>query len=439
MVLSWRRSRKSGRISAKKDAGVETPERIFTTPTHFLCPISLDLMKDPVTLSTGITYDRESIEKWVDSGNKTCPVTNQTLTNFDQIPNHAIRKMIQLWCVENKSQGIERIPTPRIPITKSDVSDICSNISISTARKDHSKCIELVNKVKRWMRESEKNRKCLIEGGVGDVLSTAFEFFTTVCINENDEVLSVILSALPSLFPISEEAQTKLVSVPSIRCMARYVKKEDPNSVLLLKELTVCKERNAITITHELLSIEEMEESLMKIVKLQLTPRATKAALTLIYQIITIYSSSSNSTRFANADFVSILIDLIVDSERSLCEMAMAVMDAICLFEVGRKRVKEHAMTMPVMVKKLLRVSGMATELSVSVIWRLCKNDEAGCCVEAIKLGCFQKLLVVLQVGCGGKTKEKVSELLKMMNQYRGKLECFDSTMNLKHINRPSF
>lgn len=112
MTFSFRR-RKAG--SARK-SGI--PESNFsmelTIPSHFRCPISLDLMKDPVTLSTGITYDRESVEKWIESGKETCPVTNQILASFDLIPNHAIRKRIQDWSVENKSYGIERIPTPKI-------------------------------------------------------------------------------------------------------------------------------------------------------------------------------------------------------------------------------------------------------------------------------------------------------------------------------------
>ncbi|KAE8727189.1 E3 ubiquitin-protein ligase PUB22 [Hibiscus syriacus] len=41
-------------------------------PSHFLCPISLQL-RDPVAISTGITYDRESIEQWLfSSKNKSC-------------------------------------------------------------------------------------------------------------------------------------------------------------------------------------------------------------------------------------------------------------------------------------------------------------------------------------------------------------------------------
>ncbi|XVF61030.1 hypothetical protein PTKIN_Ptkin08bG0095500 [Pterospermum kingtungense] len=39
-----------------------------TIPPLFRCPISLDLFTDPVTLCTGQTYDRSSIEKWLASG-----------------------------------------------------------------------------------------------------------------------------------------------------------------------------------------------------------------------------------------------------------------------------------------------------------------------------------------------------------------------------------
>ncbi|CAN1158387.1 U-box domain-containing protein 26 [Linum perenne] len=37
-------------------------------PYHFRCPISLELMRDPVTVSTGQTYDRSSIESWIATG-----------------------------------------------------------------------------------------------------------------------------------------------------------------------------------------------------------------------------------------------------------------------------------------------------------------------------------------------------------------------------------
>ncbi|GAY54914.1 hypothetical protein CUMW_160460 [Citrus unshiu] len=84
-------------------------------PYHFRCPISLELMCDPVTVCTGQTYDRPSIESWVATGNTTCPVTRSPLTDFTLIPNHTLRRLIQDWCVANRSFGVQRIPTPKQP------------------------------------------------------------------------------------------------------------------------------------------------------------------------------------------------------------------------------------------------------------------------------------------------------------------------------------
>uniref|UniRef100_A0A0D3FVQ9 U-box domain-containing protein n=1 Tax=Oryza barthii TaxID=65489 RepID=A0A0D3FVQ9_9ORYZ len=83
-------------------------------PSYFVCPISLEIMRDPVTLSTGITYDRESIERWVfTDGHGECPVTKQRLAPADgrePTPNHTLRRLIQGWCAVH---AVERFPTPR--------------------------------------------------------------------------------------------------------------------------------------------------------------------------------------------------------------------------------------------------------------------------------------------------------------------------------------
>lgn len=65
------------------------------------CPISLEIMADPVTLSTGHTYDRGSIIKWFRSGNATCPKTGEKLMSIDFVPNLAIKGIIQKYRAEN--------------------------------------------------------------------------------------------------------------------------------------------------------------------------------------------------------------------------------------------------------------------------------------------------------------------------------------------------
>ncbi|XP_050206334.1 U-box domain-containing protein 16 [Mercurialis annua] len=71
-------------------------------PTDFRCPISLDLMRDPVVVATGQTYDRESINLWIESGHNTCPKTGQTLAHANLIPNRALKNLIAMWCREQK-------------------------------------------------------------------------------------------------------------------------------------------------------------------------------------------------------------------------------------------------------------------------------------------------------------------------------------------------
>ena len=72
------------------------PEENVEVPNPFLCPITLDLMKDPVVAMDGHTYERSSITKWFAS-HGTSPKTNEELTRKKLVPNHALRAMIIEW------------------------------------------------------------------------------------------------------------------------------------------------------------------------------------------------------------------------------------------------------------------------------------------------------------------------------------------------------
>ena len=66
---------------------------------EFRCPISNNLMMDPVTDMSGHTYDRSSIEKWFQQCKKdrkplTSPTTNQLLMSDNLIPNHLMNSVI---------------------------------------------------------------------------------------------------------------------------------------------------------------------------------------------------------------------------------------------------------------------------------------------------------------------------------------------------------
>ncbi|VFQ86321.1 unnamed protein product [Cuscuta campestris] len=86
----------------------EPPNSFSPPPDEFRCPLSNELMRDPVILSTGQTYDRPFIQKWLNAGNRTCPRTQQVLTHTILTPNHLVQGLITQWCKDN---GI-RLPDP---------------------------------------------------------------------------------------------------------------------------------------------------------------------------------------------------------------------------------------------------------------------------------------------------------------------------------------
>ena len=445
MISSWRRRRSSNNKSSEpalNDSSLDTEVMI---PTHFRCPISLDLLKDPVTLSTGITYDRESIERWIESGNQTCPVTNQVLNSFDLIPNHALRKMIQDWCVKNRSYGIERIPTPRVPVSPYEVSGICSRIEVATRCGDDRKCVELVRKIKAWVKESERNKRCVVNNGTGRVLSNTFLSFASDSIETHVGLMVEILSVLAWMFPLGEEGQSKLGSTASLSCMVWVLKNGDlsarQNAVSVLKDLLSLNQRLA----EKLAEIEGISEALVKIIREPICPKATKASLTAIFYMISPSQTScvKFTSRFVELGLVSLIMEILVDAEKGTCERALGVLSGICDSKEGSEEASKNALTMPILVKKMLRISEMATEFAVCTLWKLCKNSkkeedgDGGVLVEAIQSGAFQKLLVLLQVGCSEAIKEKVTELLKLLNLQINRSNCVDASMDFKYLKRP--
>lgn len=60
----------------------------------FYCPITSDLMRDPVIDHEGNTYERDAIEAWIDR-HMTSPITRNRLTRDDLRPNRALKNSIE--------------------------------------------------------------------------------------------------------------------------------------------------------------------------------------------------------------------------------------------------------------------------------------------------------------------------------------------------------
>ncbi|KAF8091745.1 hypothetical protein N665_0436s0008 [Sinapis alba] len=66
-------------------------------PSHYLCPIFQEVMKDPLIAADGFTYEAEAIREWLENGHDTSPMTNLKMEDCNLIPNHALHQAIQDW------------------------------------------------------------------------------------------------------------------------------------------------------------------------------------------------------------------------------------------------------------------------------------------------------------------------------------------------------
>jgi hypothetical protein len=97
-----------------------------------------------------------------------------------------------------------------------------------------------------------------------------------------------------------------------------------------------------------------------------------EASIVIIFHLV---SSSNEKIKlaFVKMGFVSSLLEIIFESEKSICERALGVFDGLCSCKEGREEAQSNALTVPVLVKKILRVSKLATVFSISAILNLCK------------------------------------------------------------------
>lgn len=69
----------------------------------FLCPITLEAMRDPVACADGHSYERAAIESWLSSSNAS-PMTGAPLSSRALVPNHTLRSVIAAHLASGESK-----------------------------------------------------------------------------------------------------------------------------------------------------------------------------------------------------------------------------------------------------------------------------------------------------------------------------------------------
>eukprot|EP00249_Psilotum_nudum_P007980 c20954_g1_i2 orf=418-1725(+) len=401
----------------------------FQIPRHFRCPISLELIRDPVTLSTGQTYDRSSIEKWVASGNTTCPVTMQKLKDFTFIPNHTLRRLIQEWCVSNRSKGVQRIPTPKQPAEPQKVRCLLAEASISGCENCPERLFA-IRALRNIAADSDKNRQLLVEmeavpvliGAIfGDVEGTEQHHLNSkedagaigsanafVGRDISEEALgTLVLLFLNDRDRLNIMHPHRLVFMSSILQWGSIESRVSAGA--LVEMLSDSNELSEVRVV--LATTDGIVQGLVNLLTEPAYPKALKVGIKALFSVCL---CEQGKERAVAAGACLSLIERLVDVDKNDAERALGTIELLCTTEAGCAAVSGHAIAAAVLVKVILKVSDRATEYAAGALLAICNSSQKAQ-RNAVQAGVLKELLLLIQSGCSDLAKAKAMNILKLL------------------------
>ena len=82
--------------SSSSAAAAPAPRDEEEPPDDFICPITTEVMIDPVMAADGHAYERTAIERWL-ATKSTSPMTGEALEHTFLSPSHMVRRQIREW------------------------------------------------------------------------------------------------------------------------------------------------------------------------------------------------------------------------------------------------------------------------------------------------------------------------------------------------------
>ncbi|CAK9133521.1 unnamed protein product [Ilex paraguariensis] len=391
-------------FDASEDEKALIKHRSPVIPDDFRCPISLELMKDPVIVSTGQTYERSCIQKWLDAGHKTCPKTQQTLLHTALTPNYVLKSLIALWC---ESNGVE------LPKKQNNCSNSRSGAGGSDC--DRAAIDALLQKLANGNSEQQRaaagelrllakrnadNRVCIAEAGAIPLL---VELLSSTDSRTQEHAVTALLN-----LSIHEANKGSIVNAGAI-----------PDIVDVLKNGSMEARENAAATLFSLSVLDENKVAIgaagaiPALINLlcQGTPRGKKDAATAIFNL-SIYQG--NKVRALKAGIVAPLMGLLKDAGGGMMDEALAILAILASHQEGKAAIGQ-AEPMPVLVEVIRTGSPRNRENAAAVFWSLCTGD-VQCLRIAKELGAEEVLKELSENGTD-RAKRKAASVLELLQQ----------------------
>ncbi|KAL3501863.1 hypothetical protein ACH5RR_036312 [Cinchona calisaya] len=351
-------SNKSAEENMKSDSSV--------VPDDFLCPISLELMRDPVIVATGQTYERSYIQRWIDCGNTTCPKTQQKLENLKLTPNYVLRSLISQWCIAHNVEQPTALTNGRIKKSDGSFRDVSGDIAAIEAlvRKLSSRSIEelrtAVAEIRSLSKRSTDNRILIAEAGAIPILVNLLtsednltqEHAVTSILNlsifENNKGLIMLAGAIPSIVQILRAGSME----------ARE------NAAATLFSLSLADENKII------IGASGAIPALVDLLQ-NGSGRGRKDAATALFNLC-IYQG--NKGRAVRAGIIAALLKMMTDSSCGMVDEALTILSVLAGHQEAKAAIVK-ASTIPVLIDLMRTGLPRNKENAAAILLSLCKRD----------------------------------------------------------------
>lgn len=400
---------KDSALSDKIDVDISEKDNIMShrspvIPDDFRCPISLELMKDPVIVSTGQTYERSCIQKWLDSGHKTCPKTQQTLMHTALTPNYVLKSLIYQWCENN---GVE-LPRKQGSCTN-------KNTGSSVSDYDRAAITTLLQKLMNGNSEEQRaatgelrllakrnaaNRVCIAEAGAIPLL---VELLSSPDPRTQEHAVTALLN-----LSIHEPNKGIIVNAGAIADIVDVLKhgsmEARENAAATLFSLSVVDE-NKVAIG--------AAGAIPALINLlcQGSPRGKKDAATAIFNLC-IYQG--NKVRAVRAGIVLPLMRLLNDAGGGMVDEALAILAILASHHEGKQAIGKIE-PIPMLIEVIKTGSQRNRENAAAVLWSLCTSDQQHIKI-AKELGAGEVLKELLEHGTD-RAKRKAGNILELVER----------------------
>ena len=383
----------------------------ITIPHLFRCPISLDLFEDPVTLCTGQTYDRSSIEKWLAAGNLTCPVTMQKLHDPSIVPNHTLRHLIDQWLQLG----------PQFDPGNSATIDYLA--AIKHTLESHEATLEsklqALQKIHVLSDEYCSFKKsCFIQlSFLPLLLELVFGRVDAHELSQNHmEFTEVALSCILKLLPLVTLEPLNLIKDESKLSTFVLLFEKGTSSVKTnlcnLIDSTAAPQSTQ-EVCHVLGNTHKLLHEIVLLVRQNC--ELSKAAIRAMSALCSLQSNRESLVRAGAIDGIIKYISGSETRQKNLAPMAMGIIEKLLVLESAKLALVNHPNGIETLVKMVFRVCNQdCSESAVGVLLILCR-DFGRAREEAIGAGVLTQLLLLLQSQCGTRTKTKARMLLKLL------------------------